>query len=337
MARLIVTDPNYSFGEINLQGSNLQVEGRSSTGFTAQVGNDFFDFGGTGISYVNTSGSIFGLDFDLGLDVITGGTITSFRYREDGVPRFELDQFSDSARSLIDLSSLAGRNGPLLFDDVLRGNDTIVFQNGNDRIDAETGDDTVTGGGGSDTLNGGAGNDTAVFAGARGAHQVAALDGVVFVRDPETGAVDQVVGFETLSFADGGVAPPDGGGTTALEYIASYPDLIAAFGANAAAGRSHFANSGMAEGRTVTFDGYQYVASYPDLVAALGANQDAGATHYINHGRGEGRATDLFDAAQYLANYADLRAAFGADEQAAVVHYLTYGAAEGRTDELLIG
>lgn len=93
----------------------------------------------------------------------------------------------------------------------------------------------------------------------------------------------------------------------------------------------------MAEGRSVSFDGYQYVASHPDLIAAIGANQDAGAAHYINHGRAEGRATDLFDAAQYLANYADLRAAFGTDEQAAVIHFLTYGAAEGRTDDVLIG
>jgi Ca2+-binding RTX toxin-like protein len=213
MARLIVTDPNYGFDDINLEGSNFRIEGRSLTGFTVQAGNDFFEFGGTGITYLNTEGSIFGIDFDLGIDVITAGTITSYRFREDGTPRFQLDQFSDSARSLVDFSSLLGRNGPLLFDDVLRGNDTIVFQSGNDRIDAETGDDTVTGGGGgSDTLNGGAGNDTAVFAGASGGHQVAALDGVVFVRDLGTGAVDQLVGFETLSFGDGSVAPPSGGG-----------------------------------------------------------------------------------------------------------------------------
>ena len=94
MARLIVTDLNYGFDDINLEGSNFRIEGRSSTGFTVQVGNDFFDFGGTGITYLGTEGSIFGIDFDLGIDVITGGTITSYRFREDGTPRFQLDQFS---------------------------------------------------------------------------------------------------------------------------------------------------------------------------------------------------------------------------------------------------
>jgi hypothetical protein len=34
MARLIVTDPNYGFDDINLEGSNFRIEGRSSTGFT---------------------------------------------------------------------------------------------------------------------------------------------------------------------------------------------------------------------------------------------------------------------------------------------------------------
>ncbi len=62
-----------------------------------------------------------------------------------------------------------------------------------------------------------------------------------------------------------------------LEYIASYPDLMAAFGPNKAAGEAHYLNFGRFEGRTVTFDALEYIASYADLRAAFGANEDAGA------------------------------------------------------------
>jgi hypothetical protein len=44
-----------------------------------------------------------------------------------------------------------------------------------------------------------------------------------------------------------------------LEYIASYADLRAAFGANKAAGEAHFAASGAREGRVVTFDALECI------------------------------------------------------------------------------
>ena len=161
--------------------------------------------------------------------------------------------------------------------------------------------------------------------------------------------------------------------TRALEYIASHPDLIAAFGADPEAGRLHFERNGSVEerpialtprlprlvrrsarrvrwrwlcraaahdigagateGRVASFAGLDYIASYGDLIAAFGAQADAGVTHFVANGFTEGRARDLFDAAGYLANYADLRAAFGADEEAATRHYITNGLFEGRTDE----
>jgi hypothetical protein len=49
-----------------------------------------------------------------------------------------------------------------------------------------------------------------------------------------------------------------------LEYIASYADLRAAFGANKAAGEAHYSASGIREGRSVTFDALDYIASYGD-------------------------------------------------------------------------
>ncbi|MGD9510157.1 MAG: sulfatase-like hydrolase/transferase, partial [Geminicoccaceae bacterium] len=82
-----------------------------------------------------------------------------------------------------------------------------------------------------------------------------------------------------------------------------------------------------------TVDGLQYIASYPDLIRAFGTDAAAGQAHYERYGRAEGRSPDGFDERQYLASYADLRAAFGTDGRAATLHYIRHGFAEGRTDK----
>jgi hypothetical protein len=156
----------------------------------------------------------------------------------------------------------------------------------------------------------------------------------------------------------------------ALRYIASYGDLIQAFGADAQKGRSHYQDYGIKEGRKITFDPNRYMASHPDLIRAFAGNEEKATRHYIEWGFKEGRqstfdplayiasyadliaafATDalaaarhyidwgynegrrvLFDALAYLAKYADLRAAFGADTTAAARHYIEWGSKEGRT------
>lgn len=122
---------------------------------------------------------------------------------------------------------------------------------------------------------------------------------------------------------------------SALGYIASYDDLIAAFGTDDLAGKRHFVGAGYAERRTVTFDGLQYIAGNADLIEAFGAQPEAGTRHFIRAGHAEGRARDSFDEKQYLANYADLRAAFGQDYEAATRHYIEHGHAETRTDDPL--
>ena len=110
-----------------------------------------------------------------------------------------------------------------------------------------------------------------------------------------------------------------------LEYIASYPDLIAAFGPDRNAGSTHFITNGYAEQRSVSFDGLQYIASYDDLIVAFRAERDAGSGHFIINGLAEGRQRDDFDEVQYVANYADLQAAFGTDYEAATIHFIEYG------------
>jgi hypothetical protein len=121
-----------------------------------------------------------------------------------------------------------------------------------------------------------------------------------------------------------------------LDYVASYNDLIGAFGSAGSmravedAGANHFIANGMAEGRSTTFNGLDYIASYSDLIAAFGVNGDAGAYHYIENGAREGRTT-TFDGLDYIASYGDLIRTFGANEQAGAAHFIANGAHEGRT------
>ena len=74
-----------------------------------------------------------------------------------------------------------------------------------------------------------------------------------------------------------------------LGYIASYADLIGAFGTDTLAATKHYIASGSAEGRTVTFDANAYLTKYSDLSAAFGANQELAKQHYITNGYAEGR------------------------------------------------
>ena len=90
-----------------------------------------------------------------------------------------------------------------------------------------------------------------------------------------------------------------------LDYIASYGDLINAFGANEQAGAAHFIDNGFKEGRTTTFDGLDYIANYTDLMKAFGANNDEGAAHYITNGHSEGRST-TFNVGAYESAHPDL-------------------------------
>ena len=116
----------------------------------------------------------------------------------------------------------------------------------------------------------------------------------------------------------------------ALDYIASYTDLIKAFGTNAASGASHWQSSGQKEGRKTTFNGLDYIASYSDLIKAFGVNEQAGATHFIQNGLNEKRTT-TFKGLDYIASYGDLIKAFGVNEQAGATHFIQNGLNEKRS------
>ena len=155
--------------------------------------------------------------------------------------------------------------------------------------------------------------------------------------DVAAAAIDPLTHYRSAGWAEGRDPNPSMhlASVDGLEYIASYGDLMAAFGANKAAGYQHFATAGLFEGRTTTFDGLEYIASYGDLIQAFGANVDAGASHYIVAGRTEGRHV-TFDGLEYIASYDDLIGAFhnqvaaNPDPDIGAIHYITAGYAEQR-------
>ncbi|CAO3363746.1 beta strand repeat-containing protein [Azospirillum palustre] len=154
------------------------------------------------------------------------------------------------------------------------------------------------------------------------------------VADGHGGVAAQSIALQVVPAADpASTTPPAAGGLpagfNALAYIASYPDLIAAFGTNTDAATQHYLQAGQAEGRTVTFNPLAYTASYPELIAAFGTNTDAATRHYIEHGYAEGRHPN-FSGLSYIASYPDLSAAFGANADAGTRHYIESGYAEGR-------
>lgn len=78
----------------------------------------------------------------------------------------------------------------------------------------------------------------------------------------------------------------------ALRYIASYTDLIAAYGADYIKGQEHYAKYGALEGRTISFNPIAYLNKYTDLRSIYGYDTYDATIHYINTGYYEGRTID---------------------------------------------
>ena len=78
----------------------------------------------------------------------------------------------------------------------------------------------------------------------------------------------------------------------ALRYIASYTDLIVAFGTDYKKGQDHYARLGALEGRTITFDPIAYLNKYLDLRTLYGYDTYNATIHYITTGYYEGRTID---------------------------------------------
>ena len=201
----------------------------------------------------------------------------------------------------------------------------------NDHLTGDAGNNTLIGGGGSDTLDGGAGNDTVVFARTEAGARIFSYNGSVYVYDPATHDLDQLINIETLTFADMSMAASAAAIFDPLLYLASNSDLIRAFGNNPAAAAQHYLQNGLTEGRaTNTFDVWEYLASNQDLIKAFGANTAAAEQHYVANGYNEHRATNSFNVWEYLASNQDLIRAFGTNTVAAEQHYVASGFNEHR-------
>lgn len=117
-----------------------------------------------------------------------------------------------------------------------------------------------------------------------------------------------------------------------VQYLASYDDLITAFGLNPAAATQHYNQFGLREGRlNDLFDEVRYIASNGDLISTFGTNFEGATEHYVSFGAAEGRPTEIFDPIDYLNANPDLQAAFGNNLFDAALHYIQFGFAEGRT------
>jgi len=185
-----------------------------------------------------------------------------------------------------------GRSDSLSGNDVLTGTagaDRLYGMAGNDTLRGLAGDDQLDGGTGINTIDGGDGTDTLALKGDTGAYRTGTYMGtsVVFGLGGANmlTSVEQVLsGGQTYSLAS--FTAQSG---TILSYVASYGDLIRAFGTDSDAAMAHYLDRGLAEGRSITFDPQAYLAKYADLRAAFGSNLRAAEVHYIAIGAAEGR------------------------------------------------
>jgi hypothetical protein len=81
-------------------------------------------------------------------------------------------------------------------------------------------------------------------------------------------------------------------------YLASYPDLIGVFSPrfsqpDGEGATEHYLNSGIAEGRKITFDPLAYMNVNSDVAAAYGFDPAQATLHYLSHGFYEGRPTGV--------------------------------------------
>ena len=241
-----------------------------------------------------------------------------------GAPLSQIASFGVDGNGGLYVVSLAG--------EIYRLEPSVAATDGNDTVFAGGGNDTIAGGLGNDVIDGGTGSDTVVFGKTFGSYTALAYAGTIAVLTNATAEHDRATNVEHLQFADLTINANAVTAFDAFEYLASYGDLITAFGANGQSGFDHYVNFGFAEGRARdAFDNFDYLASWGDLVAALGPNPQAAAQHYVTWGFNEGRARDTFANFDYLASYGDLIVAFGPNPQAAAEHYVTWGFNEGRT------
>lgn len=253
------------------------------------------------------------------------GEVSQISESRDGQVLFELSDVSIPLAALLREPVFPGAPrspaDPFLLSRTLAGNDLVQGSSGNDVLQAFAGNNTIQGSGGI---------DTAVIAAARSATlSFRWRDDAVVLRQAARQA-DQLSSIEFVRFADREYAAFELPELRPLDYVASYSDLAQTFGTDEGAAWRHFANQGLLEGRSISFNALNYLASYRDLAQAFGTDANAGARHYLASGRAEGRAVS-FDGLRYIASYGDLIQVLPHTIDAGAMHFIASGAAEGRT------
>jgi Ca2+-binding RTX toxin-like protein len=308
--------------------------------------------GGIGDDYISSNDGTYNISGDIGNDTIIGSSGTATIHGGDGADNIWLwydgayTAYGDAGDDVIGGSDgadqLYGGDGR---DNLTgaEGNDTLNGGAGNDNLYGNAGDDvlsggddsdTLGGGAGANTLDGGAGTDTAYFDGSASDYFVTTTGGTTTVIG--TGETDTLTNIEQVwasgSYSILSLAQFQAQAFStlqALEYIASYKDLMGAFGDNATWGATHYFNNGKTEGRAITFNALNYICSYGDLIVAFHDDQLAATEHYLKNGSYEGRKVS-FDPLAYVCSYNDLLIAFNNNQTAAAEHYIHNGYWEGR-------
>ncbi|MDA4846239.1 M10 family metallopeptidase [Hoeflea poritis] len=250
-------------------------------------------------------------------------------YDTGGIDTLDLSGFSQ--RAIIDLtpgsySSVGGVSN------TMTNNLGIAHNTWIENAIGGSGNDTIRGNNLNNILDGNGGTDTAVFSGALTEYTLVEFGGIVAVLTGNGDGIDQLLDFEQIQFADQTVGTESAAKFDGLAYIASYGDLIAAFGADAQTGFEHYLSNGYGEGRTVDlFDARLYLGAYDDLRSIYGSDLEAATTHFITTGFAEGRSRDAFNGYEYIASYGDLIAAFGENAAAGINHFMENGFDEGRS------
>lgn len=110
---------------------------------------------------------------------------------------------------------------------------------------------------------------------------VLGLDKITSYSNDENQTIiyDFTRGYDLFSLSD----------ADALYYIASYPDLINAFGTDVIKGKNHYIRDGVKEGRQISFDPIAYINKYADIKQLSGTDTVGATIHYIVFGYREGR------------------------------------------------
>ncbi|GAA0563762.1 beta strand repeat-containing protein [Rhizomicrobium electricum] len=342
-------------GNDSIAGNNATetlVGGAGDDRLYGRDGDDYYDLSGGGSDWTQamTGNQTFymGAAWDAndvidghgyGTDVLIAEGNTNVDNPHVNVPRIELrgpyDYHLTGSFGNVQIDAHTVDTAHTVLIDITGSSDqSVIGGAGTDTIRTGSGNDTLSGGLGTNTLNGGAGTDTAVLAG-RASDYLVTSNGDGSTTVTGAGENDTLINIEKVTF---------GGGQTltlaefqaqafsplqALEYIASYKDLMGAFGDDAVWGARHYFNNGKAEGRTISFNALNYLCSYGDLIVAFHDDQLAATEHYLKNGSYEGRKV-TFDPLAYVCSYSDLLIAFHNDKTAAAEHYIRNGYWENR-------